>query len=511
METTLLVVRVLLCGIFATAGIAKLFDRHGSQQAIRSFGIPKGLVVPFALLLPVAELAIALALLPVATAWWGALGALLLLLLFLAGIAYNLVQGRTPDCHCFGQLHSAPAGWPTMLRNGLLACLAGLILWQGPENPGLSLLQLGLTLSLPLIGLLVGAGVVVAIQVLQGWFLFQLLKQNGRLLLRIDALEQQAKTGLAAPGAEVPKPAAPGLPVGTIAPAFRLPGLYGETLALDALRAAGKPVLLLFSSPQCEACNTLLPEVGRWQREYHQQVVTVVISRGNREANQAKQQAYRLGQVLIQENREVSQAYQSTATPTAVLVRADGTIGSALASGAAEITALVEATVAAQKQRPNTRMPEESAIQPVQPPFEIQPVVLQPLHRTMPDITLSDLNGRQVELTKLKGRQRLLLFWNPTCGFCIRMLPALKAWEAQRSPTAPELILIATGSAAANRALGLRSTILLDPSFQLGRALAVDGSPSALLLDSEGRIASQIAVGEAEALTLANAGMVENN
>jgi hypothetical protein len=71
-----------------------------------------------------AELAVALALLPAISAWWGSLDALALLLLFVAAIGYNLAQGRTPDCHCFGQLHSAPVDWPTLIRSLLLAGLA---------------------------------------------------------------------------------------------------------------------------------------------------------------------------------------------------------------------------------------------------------------------------------------------------------------------------------------------------------------------------------------------------
>ena len=36
--------------------------------------------------------------------------ALALLLAFVGGIVVNLARGTTPDCHCFGQLHSEPAG-----------------------------------------------------------------------------------------------------------------------------------------------------------------------------------------------------------------------------------------------------------------------------------------------------------------------------------------------------------------------------------------------------------------
>ena len=66
------------------------------------------------LLLPAAELATAAALLFAATARWGALAALLLLAAFIFGLTRALRRGETPDCHCFGQVHSEPASWVTV-------------------------------------------------------------------------------------------------------------------------------------------------------------------------------------------------------------------------------------------------------------------------------------------------------------------------------------------------------------------------------------------------------------
>src|SRR5215212_7932099 len=108
MNNVLLVARLVLAGVFVVAGVTKLLDREGSQQAMTGFGVPAALAAPFGLLLPLAELAVALALLPASTTWWGAIAALALLLLFVVGIGVNLARGRQPDCHCFGQLHSAP-------------------------------------------------------------------------------------------------------------------------------------------------------------------------------------------------------------------------------------------------------------------------------------------------------------------------------------------------------------------------------------------------------------------
>jgi uncharacterized membrane protein YphA (DoxX/SURF4 family) len=80
----LVVARLLLASVFAVAGAAKLSDLKGSRQAIVDFGAPSGLAAPLGLLLPLAELAVAAALLPASTAWWGAMGALGLLSVFLA-------------------------------------------------------------------------------------------------------------------------------------------------------------------------------------------------------------------------------------------------------------------------------------------------------------------------------------------------------------------------------------------------------------------------------------------
>src|SRR6266513_3729768 len=113
----LMLARLVLVAVFLVAGVAKLADLAGSRQAMRDFGVPGKLADFFGLLLPLTEIAVAVALVLPLTTWWGAVAALSLLLIFVAGIGYNLAQGRTPDCHCFGQLHSAPAGWSTLIRN----------------------------------------------------------------------------------------------------------------------------------------------------------------------------------------------------------------------------------------------------------------------------------------------------------------------------------------------------------------------------------------------------------
>src|SRR5688500_11058416 len=131
MSAFLLFLRLVLAATFAVAGVAKLVDRAGSRQSLREFGVPAPLALPLAVLLPMAELVCAFALLPASSAWWGATGALALLSIFIIAIAVNLVRGRTPDCHCFGKLHSEPVGWTTVARNAVLAGIAAVVVAHG--------------------------------------------------------------------------------------------------------------------------------------------------------------------------------------------------------------------------------------------------------------------------------------------------------------------------------------------------------------------------------------------
>lgn len=123
-----LIARLILAAVFAAASVAKLADRTGTKRAVVDFGAPERFAALLALGLPIAELIVAVLVLPGTTAVVGALGALALLLLFSGAIVWNLARGRTPDCHCFGQLHSEPAGRKTLVRNGVLAVLALLAL-----------------------------------------------------------------------------------------------------------------------------------------------------------------------------------------------------------------------------------------------------------------------------------------------------------------------------------------------------------------------------------------------
>lgn len=109
-------------------------------------------------------------------------------------------------------------------------------------------------------------------------------------------------------------------------------------------------------------------------------------------------------------------------------------------------------------------------------------------------------------LADLIRANTLVIFWNPGCGYCQSMRNDLQRWERRRSNTAPRLVIISAGDEASVRAEGFESPVLLDPDFSLGRAFGIGGTPMAVLVDAEARVASSVAAGSKAVLALAGSG-----
>jgi len=83
------------------------------------------------------------------------------------------------------------------------------------------------------------------------------------------------------------------------------------------------------------------------------------------------------------------------------------------------------------------------------------------------------------------------------------MLDDLRAWERQPPHGSPRLLVVSAGPPEANRAMQLRSLVLLDNEGIAMRAFGASGTPMAVLVDGQGRIASPIATGAGEVMALA--------
>jgi peroxiredoxin/uncharacterized membrane protein YphA (DoxX/SURF4 family) len=475
-SAVLLVLRLLLAGVFAVAGVAKLFDRKGARAAADGFGLPAAFAAPIAIGLPLVELAIAVVLIPAATARAGAFAALVLLASFCVGIANAMLRGRAPDCHCFGALHSAPAGPATLARNAGLAAAAAGVLVGTPISPTA---WLGGLTSAELTAVLVAAG-ALALAAASATIAWQLLRAHGRLLRRIERLE-----GAGEPAAGVP------------APAFTLPSLDGRTVSLERLRAAGAPVLVVFTNPDCGPCRTLLPTVARWQRELTGRLTVALISGGDAARMRSEADAHGLRDVLLSPDREVARAYEATGTPAAVLVGADGLRRGDIATGPPAIEALV---------RSATGIPAAPPAPSPAPALEVVPSRRIPtpgrgVGERAGAIDLPTLDGGRFVLGE-RERPTLLVSWNPGCGFCRKMVEPLREALAAAGADAPDVVLLARGEIEANRALDAPATLALDADGSIAGSLGAAGTPIGVLVDARGRIAAAPAVGADATLAL---------
>jgi protein-disulfide isomerase/uncharacterized membrane protein YphA (DoxX/SURF4 family) len=458
--TSLVMARFVLAAVFLVAGAAKLADRSGSRDALVGFGVPRLLARPLGVLVPVAELVIGCLLLPAVTARWAAVGALALVAVFTTGVVNALLRGREPECHCFGQLHSTRVGPATLMRNAALALIAGFVVVGDPLR-GPRVVELA-------------ALAATTILAAACWFTFHLLRQYGRVLLRLDALERQL-------AARDPAPAPLGLPVGLPAPRFAASDLSGNPVGLGDLLAPGFDVMLVFTDPGCAPCNALLPEIAEWQRVHDGELTVVPVSHGDIADNRAASTEHAVQRMLLERDREVADAFLADASPSALLISRDGIVATPVAQGAAAIRALLTEAVA----------PDVSAT--------VQ------LGDAAPPLELSDLSGEPVVLPVVPGKDTIVLFWDPACGHCEHMLEDLRSFETDPPSHAPSLLLVSTGDVEANRAQGLSSPIALDPDRAARRAFGMRGTPMAVMVDAEGMIASQPTAGSNAVLTLLTA------
>jgi thiol-disulfide isomerase/thioredoxin len=468
----------VLAAVFAGAGLAKLADLEGTREASRAFGAPERLAGEVAVALPLTELVIALALLPSATRWWAAVAALVLVLVFCGAIARVMARGDAPACHCFGQLHSAPAGWATLARNGLLVGVATGVVVAGRDGAGpgaFAWMTRVDAVDWLVLTLTAAVGVSLAVG---GYAVVHVMRSYGRVLVRLDMLE----TRLRAAGFDLDEPQdVPqlGLAPGTTAPEFWLPSIDGDRVGLSDLIRPGKPALLLFTSPRCGPCSVLMPTVAGWQRDHADKLTVALLSGGDAEEVRAEAARHGLANVLFDEGLTAYEAYEANGTPSAVLVADDGTVASWLAAGSEWIEMLVEQTVERDER-----------------------VTGLPLGSPLPDVRLEQLGGPERSLADLAERDSVVLFWNPGCGFCRAMHKDIRAWEASPPPGAPDLIVVASGSAADVRAEGFASRVLLDREWALSTALGADGTPMAVLVTADGRVASALVTGRTGVLGL---------
>ena len=331
---------------------------------------------------------------------------------------------------------------------------------------------------------------------------FQLVKQHGKTLLRLEALEEQLAGLVAGSAGAARTNAAPrGLAPGTTAPEFELADLSGKSHTLAEMR--GNPVLLISFSPQCGYCVQMgadlaaLPVDGRDGAP-----IPLVITTGEAEQNRKLVEEHQIKcVVLLQKANEVVSKYDMYGTPMGYLIDAQGRIASAVAAGSEAILALARGAPqrgngSAHKTHHGNRTLAQSRIK--RDGLAAGSVA--------PDFTLPQLDGPELRLSDFRGRHVLLVFSDPQCGPCTEVLLRLEIFHRNH----PDLLVltVSRGDAEPNRRkacdLGLTFPVVLQRQWEISREYAMFTTPIAYLIDAKGTIAADVAVGIDAILGLAN-------
>ncbi len=344
---------------------------------------------------------------------------------------------------------------------------------------------------------------IVALFVALGcWIGFQLIHQNGRLLSRLETLEQRvgeirtmpvpapAPAPLPAPQ---PAPAAPsGLPVGSAAPSFALPDLNGSRKSLADFR--GRRLLLIFFNPRCGFCTRMAPDIAALPTE-GAGVLPLVVTTGEVEDNRKLVEEYGIRcPVLLQEAMEIASQYQCNGTPMGYLIDAQGKIASEQAIGAQALLALVDAPAAPAGAEANNAGPLGGKRSVEESKIERNGL---PAGSPAPNFRLPLLHGGELSLDDYRGRSVLLVFSDPNCGPCDLLSPQLE--QLSRRTPGIQVLMVSRGDADANRAKaaqhGLTFPVVLQRQWEVSRDYAMFATPVAYLIDEDGVLASDVAVG----------------
>ena len=450
-------VRLALALAFAIAAVGKLVDLSSFREAATKLGVPHWFSSVATGLVPTLELSVALGLLFPTTLELSATVGVLLTTAFTGLLAVNLVNSNRPTCNCFGTRSTKPIGWHSIARNLLL-----------------------------ILGLLC-AGAAGGEEALASYAGFALDRTSSTTmftgLLALVVVEAIAIVLLAV-RATVPESAAQtvGLPPGTLAPSFVVPSIDGVDVELGDLIIEGRQTLLVFMDPGCGPCQALLPELAAWRADYANTLTIAVVTRGSVAENRSKLDLLEDTPVLLQENDEVATAYGVEATPSAVWVSPSRRI-IASAAGAPNIRRLVE-----------DRASTSSAAVPVASPS---------IGTVAPAFDLPAVGGTsRLSLATCAGTLTILVFWDPRCSYCAQLSPELQAFERRLdAATGPRMLVISRG--ATTKADTPFDMVALDDGALLRRAYGVAGTPSAVLLDAQGRIASAVAAGATSVMELA--------
>jgi peroxiredoxin len=357
-----------------------------------------------------------------------------------------------------------------------------------------------------MIGIVFGSFLPWLLVAVGAWLGYQLVRQNGRILLRLESIERQL---VARPAEHRREPA--GLRIGTPAPEFELPDLTAQRHKLSDFR--GQDLLLIFFNPKCGFCTKMAADLAALPIDRTDgRAVPVVVTTGNADDNRklVEQHGIRCT-VLLQEQMEVATQYRAQGTPTGYRIDAEGKIASELAIGAEpllELAASSNARPGTDRRLIGTRL-NGAASSHKQPDPSLARSRLNrsglKAGETAPDFTLPRIDGGELSLADLRGVRVLLVFSDPDCGPCDELAPRLQELHLTRPDL--QVLVISRRDADATRAkaesLGLTYPIVVQKQWEVSLQYGMFATPIGYLIDEQGVLLSDVAVGVKPILALA--------
>lgn len=340
---------------------------------------------------------------------------------------------------------------------------------------------------------LIFASVAFAAVAVFAWIGYQLLLQNGRILLQLRALQEQLETvkgQVAVIPTSVQQRPPGGLQIGTRAPEFELPDLAGALHRLSDW--SGRKVLLIFFNPDCGFCREMVSMMKSMQSR--DDVLPIVVSTGAAGKNAQIIQENDFGATwLLQRETEVAAQYAASGTPMGYLIDERGFIATPLRVGAPQLLEILALTV--QPPSPSRGTPP-AHVRTDLSQSKIERNGLSP-GSVAPEFELPFVGGGELRLSAFRGRKVLLVFSDPGCGPCQALSAQLgSAWSAE-APFA--LLMVSRGTREENlrkvEGHGLRFPVVLQRHWEISRLYAFFATPVGYLIDEDGRIATNAAVG----------------
>jgi thiol-disulfide isomerase/thioredoxin len=480
MEVAHLYFRLLLVAVFSIAAAGKLLDLKGSKKAAIDFGCPKSLATPIAVILPLVEISIAAMLIEESTVIVGAFSSFALLSVFTLLMMWQRSKGNAPDCHCFGAVGSEPVGIVSILRNLVLLVIAFGIAFEFIAGTGRSMFDYRASFLLPLIA----SAVLPVVLMMLVSYSNGLKRKNIDLESKIEELESVLLNG-SDPGRLAIGHPEDGIPVGAPIPYFEAASLKTrDTIALSNDLQIGNHVLV-FVGPECGPCAAMLPDLVALKEEFSGTLSVKVVSEGDAERSIEKFSSLGVENIFLQSDKNISSLFLAKWTPAAVLI-SYGRVASRVAAGELNIRKLFEDQRG--KDFSNGTLHTATGIPRSRFKFG-EPV---------PQFSIFSVNGDSITADDFNGTGGIIVFTDASCLHCeivADSIASIRKGGVGKLGNGFKILFLHSGDATKLETRGLGDCTAIDEGQMLGRLLGAFGTPSAILIDANGKISSETAVG----------------